>query len=117
VTIGRIVLEGGHNMVKYVALIRLKPGYDPDETWALWRTKHTVWAKKALLPELKQYSINRVVATLTDSDIFGFAEMLFDDVDSCKRAFKRLLTPPPDEVLPRFQVERIIMEFKEVPLG
>ena len=103
-------------MVKFLALIRLKPGYDPDETWELWRDNHTVWAKQRLLPELKQYSINRVVTTLTDSDIFGFAEMLFDDVDSCRRAFKRLVDSPPDEVLPRFQVERIIMEFKEVPL-
>ena len=103
-------------MVKYVALIRLKPGYDPDETWALWRTKHTVWAKKALLPELKQYFINRVVGTIGDSDVYGFAEMLFDDVDSCKRALDRLLASPPDEVILRFELERIILEFEEVPL-
>lgn len=103
-------------MVKFVGLIRLKPGYDPDESWELWRKKHTVWAKNILRPELKEYHINRVISTIGDSDVYGFSEMLFDDIDSCKRAFDRLVKTPPDEVLPRFQLDRLILEFEQVPL-
>lgn len=103
-------------MIKFVGLIRLKPGYDPEETWKLWQTKHTVWAKKSLLPDLKKYNINRVISTIGESNVYGFSEMLFEDVDSCKRAFKRLLESTPDEVLPRFQLERIMLEYVDVPL-
>jgi len=104
-------------MVKFIGLIRLEPGCDPDETWELWQKKHTVWAKKSLRPELKQYTINRVVETIGESDIYGFSEMLFEDAESCKRAFKRLLASPPDEVLPRFKLDRVILEYIDVPLG
>lgn len=104
-------------MVKFIGLIRLKPGYDPDETWKLWQTKHTVWAKNSLLPELKQYTINRVIETIGESNVYGFSEMIFEDAESCKRAFKRLLSGPPDEVLPRFELDRLILEFVDVPLG
>jgi len=103
-------------MVKFVGLIRLKPGYDPDETWKLWQEKHTVWAKTSLLPELKKYTINRVVETMGESDVYGFSEMIFEDAESCKRAFKRLLSGPVDEVLPRFEVERLILEYVDVLL-
>jgi uncharacterized protein (TIGR02118 family) len=103
-------------MVKFVGLIRLKPGYDPDETWKMWREKHSVWGKSLLHPELKEYHINRVISTIGESTVYGFSEMLFDDVESCKRAFDRVLKAPPDDVLPRFQIERLILEYEQVPL-
>jgi len=103
-------------MVKFMGVIRLKPGYDPDETWQLWRTKHTQWYKNLARPELKHYTINRVIKTMGDSDIFGISESVFDDLDSCVRALNRFLNAPPDEVLTRFQPERLIVEFEEVPL-
>ena len=104
-------------MFKFVAISRLKSGYDRDETWELWRTKHATWAKDILRPELKQYIIHRVVKTVSDNDIFGFAEMLFDDVDSFERAFNRILSKEPDEFMQRLQrVDRILLEYEEVKL-
>jgi len=103
-------------MVKFMGVIRLKPGYDPDETWELWRTKHTQWYKKLARPELKQYTIHRVIKTLGKSDIFGISESVYADLESCMRALNRFLSAPPDEVLPRFQPERLILEFEEIPL-
>ena len=48
---------------------------------------------------------------------FFSVSMIFEDAESCKRAFKRLLSSPPDEVLPRFELDRLILEFVDVPLG
>jgi uncharacterized protein (TIGR02118 family) len=104
-------------MIKYVGISRLKSGYDRDETWELWRTKHTTWVKDIMRPELKRYIINRVVKTVSDNDIFGFAEMLFDDVESFERAFNRILCKGPDEFMQRLQnVDRILLEYEEVKL-
>jgi len=103
-------------MVKFMGVIRLKPGYDPDETWQLWRTKHTQWYKSLALPELRHYTINRVIKTLNDSSIFGISESVYEDIESCQRALNRFISAPPDEVLLRFQPERLIVEFEDVPL-
>lgn len=103
-------------MVKFMGVIRLKPGYDPDETWELWRTKHTRWYKRLAQPELKKYTINRVIKTMNESDIFGISESWFDDLESAERALARFVNAPADEVLPRFQPDRLIVEFEEVPL-
>ena len=37
-------------MVKFMGIIRLKPGYDPDETWQLWRTEHAANYKNLARP-------------------------------------------------------------------
>ncbi|MFC1992529.1 hypothetical protein ACFLV3_01800 [Chloroflexota bacterium] len=100
-------------MVKYIGLIRLKPEQDPDKMWELWQAKYSIIGKEILLPELKQYSINRVIETIGESNIYGFSEMIFDDAESCKRAFKRRLGTPPE--IP-WNMERIIAESKNVPL-
>jgi len=67
-------------MVKFMGVIRLKPGYDPDETWKLWRTEHATNYKNLARPELKQYTINRVIKTLNNSDIYGISESVFEDI-------------------------------------
>ncbi|MFC1992860.1 EthD family reductase [Chloroflexota bacterium] len=105
-------------MVKFLGILRLNKGFDPDETWELWQTSHVPWAKKVLSPELKQYSINRVVKTVGESDVYGFSEMLFDDVESCEKAFNRRFSTdlPERETISPWTVDRIIAEFKEIPL-
>jgi hypothetical protein len=103
-------------MVKFIAVIRIKPSYDPDETWEVWK-EHTITAKKILSPELKQYTIHRAVKTFTDSDIFGVAMAVFDDIESLERAFNRLWSKGPDEWMKRFQsIDRIVVEYEEVEL-
>jgi len=104
-------------MVKFMGVIRLKPGYDPDETWQLWRTEHATNYKNLAGSELKQYTINRVIKRLNDNDIYGISESVYEDVASCERALKRFIDAPPDEVLKRFQPDRLIVEFEEIALG
>ena len=104
-------------MVKFMGVIRLKPGYDPDETWQLWRTEHATNYKNLARPELKQYTINRVIKTLNNSDIYGISESVYEDIESCERALKRFINAPPDEVLKRFQPDRLIVEYEEIALG
>ena len=103
-------------MIKLLVLTRLKPGTDPDEAWELWSTKYSVMAAKTMRPELKHYTINRVIKTIADqkTDIYGFAEQLYEDVESCERAFGRRLSNP--GIRPPFDFERLIAEFREVPL-
>ena len=66
-------------MVKFMGVVRLKPGYDPDETWELWRTEHATNFKNLARPELKQYTINRVIKRLSDNDIYGISEAVFEN--------------------------------------
>jgi len=102
-------------MVKFLAVIRIKPEYDSDETWKIWVNEHASVSKKGLSPEVRKYTLHRVVKTLSDSDVFGVAEMLFDDVASCERAMKRNLAKPPDEFRKRIaSVDRIILEGVEI---
>ena len=82
-------------MVKFMGVLRLKPGYDPDETWELWRAKHAQWYKKLALPEPKHYTINRVIKNLGDSNIYGISESVYDNLESCERALDRFLKAPP----------------------
>ncbi|MBU2535816.1 MAG: hypothetical protein ABIK32_01685 [Chloroflexota bacterium] len=103
-------------MVKFMGVIRLKPGYDPDETWELWRTEHATNFKNLARPELKQYTINRVIKRLNNNDIYGISESVFENVESCERALKRFIDAPADEVLKRFQPDRLIVEFEEIAL-
>jgi len=103
-------------MVKFMGVIRLKPGYVPDETWELWRTEHADNYKKLARPELKQYTINRVIKKLNDSDIYGISESVYENIESCERALKLFINAPPDEVLKRFQPDRLIVEFQEIAL-
>jgi len=98
-------------MVKFIAIIRIKPGFDLEETWQLWTKEHAPVSKKGLLPEVRKYTLHRVVKTLTDSDVFGVAEMVFDDVASAERAMKRNLAKPPDEFRKRIaKADRLILE-------
>jgi len=102
-------------MVKFLAVIRIKPGYDPDETWKIWVNEHAPVSKKGLLPEVRKYTLHRVVKTLSDSDVFGVAEMVFDDAASAERAMKRNLSKPPDEFRKRIaRADRIILEGVEI---
>ena len=99
-------------MVKFLAIITLKPEYDPDETWKIWVKEHAPVSKKGLQPEVRKYTLHRVVGTMTEKTrIFGVAEMLFDDAASCQRAMSRNLAKPLDEFRKRVaHVDRVVLE-------
>ena len=86
-------------MVKFVAFFSLRPGVDRDEAYKFWREKHTLWAKDKLFPEAKTYTINRVIHVFGESDIYGYAEFLFEDKEAAVRAVERLRSAEPDEFL------------------
>ena len=105
-------------MVKYMAIWSLRSGLDPNETWKLWREKHAVWAKEILRPELRKYTIARVIDSFGEVDIYGIAQLSFDDVDSARVAINRLLSGPRDEFAAErvTNVRRIIVEEAEIEL-
>ena len=105
-------------MVKYISLLRLKPGVDPDETYKLWREEHAPWAKAKLLPEARKYTINRVIHTIGEVDIYGFPEFVFDDLESAKRALGRGLSTTPDKFMAECTTSlgRIIVQEEEIEL-
>ena len=115
-------------MVKVVSIFKLKPGFDPDDSYRLWLEEHTVYVKAKLKPELKKYLIGRVVTNLGEKvEEFGFGvvELFFEDVDSALRAMNRLWSVPGqarhnveyDEFTRRIAVlRRAIIEEKEIEL-
>ena len=44
-------------MIRYVSTLRLKPGFDPEETYRLWEEVHVPWVKKEAAGLLKKYVI------------------------------------------------------------
>ena len=96
----------------------LRPGIDPDETWRYWREKHTVWAKEKTFPELRKYTVSKVIYTFGPVDIYAVAQLWFDDVESAQRAIGRVISAPPDELLAKRvnPPQRIIVQEEEIEL-
>ena len=103
-------------MVKFFGIMRLEPGNDPDETWEMWKTKYSTSGTELLLPELKRFTINRIIGTIGDTktDIYGYAEHEYEDEESLKRAFARRFQATGFK--PPFKIERMIAESYEVPI-
>lgn len=97
-------------MVKFMGIFTLKPGNDPDEYHRLWKETHTRWAIEKLSPEMKSYTIGRVVGGFGNSGIYGVAQIEFESLDDANRAFARLIGSPPDRFLSGIDVKRIIIE-------
>lgn len=113
-------------MVRYHGMFGLNRGFDPDETWEVWIKEHAPWARKLMLPEVRRYTIARVIYRFDDmadygiyDDIFGMTQIYFDDVESCKRAMNRILEGPKDEFMLTREnnLRSIIMEEREIDLG
>ena len=72
-----------------------------------------------MLPELRKYTLCRVIHSWGHTEIFGVAKMLFADLESAKKAVGRLAEAPPDEFLRTYitNVRRIIATEEEVQLS
>ena len=103
-------------MVKMISIFKLKPGFDPDDCYKLWKEEHTDYVKGKLKPELKKYVIGRVVNTPGGQiEDFGMAQLSFDDLDSALRALNRWWSSPEDELKRRAtDFRRWIIEEEEV---
>lgn len=101
-------------MISVISTFSLKPGYDPDETYRLWREEHVPHVKKMLSPELQKYVIGRVVHNLTGGEFYGGVRLSFNSLEDAKRAFDRLLGHP-DEFTSRItNLRRIIVEERDI---
>ena len=103
-------------MVKLITSFRLKPGFDPEETYQLWLKKHVPYVKTVMSPELKGYVVGRVVHSPGKGDeYFGAVQLSYDTVEDAARALGRLLSNPEDEFMQRVtDFRRVIIEEKDV---
>jgi hypothetical protein len=101
-------------MVKLITTFRLRPGFDPEESYRLWIEKHVPNVKKRMHPELKGYIVGRVTYNPGD-EFFGAAQLSFETVEDAKRALNRLLTGPEDEFMKRItDFRRVVIEERDV---
>ncbi len=101
-------------MIKLITTFRLKPGFDPEESYRLWIKKHVPYIKKRMHPELKGYVIGRVIYNPGD-EFFGAAQLSFDTLEDSRTALNRLLTGPEDEFMKRItDFRRVVVEEKDV---
>lgn len=105
-------------MVKFMAIMTLRPGADPDEAYKVWRESHAEWAKKLLLPEIKKYLIYRVTDKLNDNDVYGITEAWYDTREDALRAMGRLMKAKPDVLLSKyiFIPKRVLLSEEEIKL-
>ena len=104
-------------MIRSITLLKLRPGIDPEETWKYWREKHIFWARECPHPEAQKYTIARVVHCISEDDIYGLAEVWFDNMEEAIRTMKRLAHTEPDELLGKRVIPtRIVLEEEEIPL-
>ena len=104
-------------MIRSITLLKLRPGVDPEETWKYWREKHISWARERLHPEARKYIIARVVHRIGEDDIYGLAEVWFDNMEDAVKTMERLAHTEPDELLGKRVIPtRIVLEEEEIPL-
>jgi len=105
-------------MVKSVAIFSLRPGIDPDETYKYWLGKHGEWVKDKVLPEARKYTTNRVIHSFGEGNVYGVAEIWFDDMDSAMRAIGRLKEAQPDEFISKLITppQRFLVEEKDIEI-
>jgi len=105
-------------MVKFVSVFRIKPGFNPDESFQLWQDQHAPRVKKRLSGLMRKYVIARVLsAPEGNPDFFGMVEISFDDLDAAKAGVKKLLDAPPDEFLSRMEDFRRVFVVEEKDVG
>ena len=103
-------------MIKYISIFRLKPGYDPEESYQLWIKEHVPYVKKMMHPELKGYVTGRVIHNMTQGEEFyGTVQLSYTTLDDANRAWNRLRANPPDEFMNRItDIRRVMIEERDM---
>jgi hypothetical protein len=103
-------------MVKYISIFRLKPGFDPQESYQIWMNEHVPYVKEVMSQELTGYVVGKVVHDMTKGEkFFGSVQLSFQSLDDAKKAWKRMLDNPPDELYKRItDIRRVIIEETDV---
>lgn len=104
------------DMVKYISIFRLKPGYDPQETHQIWMNEHIPYVKEVMSPELTSYVVGKVIHNMTEGEtFFGSVQLGFRSLEDAKRAWDRMLANPPDRFYERItDIRRVIIEETDV---
>ncbi len=106
-------------MVRYLSTFRLKPGFNPEETYKIWQEVHAPRVKKIIGKWLKKYTISRIAAASADEpQFFGMVQLWFDDIDTARGAMAKLASTTPDEFQARVTDRRavLVIEEKEIKL-
>lgn len=111
-------------MVKLFSVLQLRPGIDPVTAQKYWREDYVKWEKQCFLPDLKKYTINRVIDKYPgaggrggDFDIFGYSICWFEDLEAALRAMKRLQNAQSNEFLTKYvTMQRVVTESKPIPV-
>jgi len=90
-------------MVKFVVLVKLREGVDPDKLWKFWEE---LYAPPHMVPGLIKYCINRVTKVVSgEATYWGMAEQWFDS----EEALQNMLNSP--------KLHQAIEDFKRLPEG
>ena len=74
-------------MISFLSTFRIRPGFDPDETYRFWEEKHTLLTKELYKGYARKYVIGRIKGfSEQESDWFGIVQVWFDDVESARKA-------------------------------
>ena len=107
-------------MIRFVSTFRLKPGFDPDESFQLWQDVHVPRVVSMLKHYgLKKYTVSRILsAPEAEPAYFGMAQIWFDNLDNAKKGTAHMLSQRQDEFTDRItDVRRIfLIEEKEMQL-
>jgi uncharacterized protein (TIGR02118 family) len=103
-------------MFKLISTFGLKPGYDPEETFKLWKREHVPMIKKLMHPELKGYVIGRVVHSPGKGEkFFGSVQLSYSSQEDAMKAVNKLTSLQPDEFMKRMaDVRRVIIEEEDM---
>ena len=84
-------------MVKYIAMIRRKPGISRDDFLRHWREVHGPMFLEFGPPDLRKYVQNHPIEAPgieVESDVDGVVEIYFDNVEALQNWIKHWQTPP-----------------------
>ena len=91
---------------KFSGIFGLQDGIDPDDTWKQWKEDHVQMGIDMTSPEVKKYTIDRVIHRFGDvavDDVWGISEFWYDSMEDAVRATERLQKATPDD----FHTKRI----------
>ncbi len=108
----------GKNMFKAVSIFSLRPKADPEQAYRIWREKQTSAIRNKPLPGAKWYTINKVVHSFGEVDVYGYSMIWFDNKDAALKGAERLRKAPADEFLTKYvkAPKLVIVEEEKVEL-
>ena len=109
-------------MIKYLSSFRIKPEFDPEETYRIWVESHAPAFREKYAGRLKKYTIYRIQGVSeADAGLYGMVEFRFDDMETAKKVIdevKQDISARPDGFAQRITDFRrmFVLEKTEIDL-